>query len=258
MRKTDEKCNGGDCIDQNDQSHAAACISIPLPFDKSGVSANVDFFSNAWFFPAAGRDCHDYGFPKKGLSRRHFRLFCRALQEEVSSCTSTGHKASRITAVLVKEGSKRPSETGAHADGRGLRSWPYRWISDHRLTSAAPKTRALELGPFTVSTPLNAECVGRITSAHIPNLNVGRRMPAAYPFLALSRHTEERAQGQLLTHSGHGSTGGRTETCMLSLEWCCRDVLRSHPPSCFRQTNRPKNRVDIRPLRKTPAHWPGN
>jgi hypothetical protein len=50
LREANEKGNGGDSIDQNDQCHAPGCVSVPLPFDKCGVHADINFFTDlAWF-----------------------------------------------------------------------------------------------------------------------------------------------------------------------------------------------------------------
>src|SRR5262245_35903111 len=54
MREANEKGNGGDRIDQNDQPHAPGCVSVPLPFDKCGVNADINFFTDAYFFSARG------------------------------------------------------------------------------------------------------------------------------------------------------------------------------------------------------------
>jgi hypothetical protein len=52
MHEANEKSNGGDRIDQNDQCHAPGCVSVPLPFDKSGVGADINSFADAYFFSA--------------------------------------------------------------------------------------------------------------------------------------------------------------------------------------------------------------
>jgi hypothetical protein len=54
MCEANEKGNGRDRIDQNNQRHAPSCVSVPLPFDKSGVHADISFFADAYFFSAIG------------------------------------------------------------------------------------------------------------------------------------------------------------------------------------------------------------
>jgi hypothetical protein len=73
------------------------------------------------------------------------------------------------TLYLLKMPKNRHVKLAHEREAVVERSWPCRLSCRPPTISAARKTRAPELGPFTVSTPLNAECVGRITSAHIPN-----------------------------------------------------------------------------------------
>ena len=64
---------------------------------------------------------------------------------------------------------------------------------DLQATDSGRKTRAPELGPLAVSTPLTRICVGRITSTHIPNV-CGKACAGFNP--PPSAKAKQRAPGQ--------------------------------------------------------------